>query len=162
MSSEISTIITGAYSHFKYCLILYVLGVKPSLYAQYYFELRSLFFEIHGTSFDESSHWTLKPLSIIKARRLEDRSSNVWGKSKSKTSSSSSIRSDVSTESGSTHHVCKRNLAVISFFPHCTYIFFFYIVSLFYVIMPLLSLFYQSTTGSRCATPKLSSPQSKR
>jgi hypothetical protein len=55
--------------------------VKPSLYAQYYFELRSLFKEINGI---ESSEWISKPLSIIKARRLEDRSENVWEKAKEK------------------------------------------------------------------------------
>mmetsp|Transcript_7260 Transcript_7260/g.7343 ORF Transcript_7260/g.7343 Transcript_7260/m.7343 type:complete len:481 (-) Transcript_7260:770-2212(-) len=55
-------------------------GVKPSLYAKYYFELRSLFREITGTSTAESNVW--KPLSIIKARRLEDRSENTWEKAK--------------------------------------------------------------------------------
>lgn len=58
-------------------------GVKPSLYAQYYFELRSLFYDIKGTSpSTASSEWTYKPLSIIEARRLEDRSNNVWDKKK--------------------------------------------------------------------------------
>jgi hypothetical protein len=58
--------------------------VKPSLYAQYYFELRTLFSEIKGATSAASNDWTLKPLSIIKARRLEDRSANVWEKSKLK------------------------------------------------------------------------------
>lgn len=61
--------------------------MKPSLYAQYYFELRTLFFEIHGGPASING-WTLKPLSVIKARRLEDRSSNVWDKAKPKSSKS--------------------------------------------------------------------------
>lgn len=57
--------------------------MKPSLYAQYYFELRSLFHDIKGDSSSAaSSEWTYKPLSIIEARRLEDRSNNVWDKKK--------------------------------------------------------------------------------
>jgi hypothetical protein len=67
-----------------YCCFV---GVKPSLYAQYYFELRTLFFEIQGAS-PANTGWSLKPLSVIKARRLEDRSANVWDKSKSKVVSS--------------------------------------------------------------------------
>lgn len=63
--------------------------MKPSLYAQYYFELRTLFSEIKGATSAASNDWTLKPLSIIKARRLEDRSANVWEKSKLKTVSKS-------------------------------------------------------------------------
>lgn len=66
-------------------LAMYDLGVKPSLYAQYYFELRTLFSEIKGNTFAASTEWTLKPLSIIKARRLEDRSMNVWDIQKTKT-----------------------------------------------------------------------------
>lgn len=62
-------------------------GVKPSLYAQYYFELRTLFSEIKGNTFAASTEWTLKPLSIIKARRLEDRSVNVWDTQKTKAGS---------------------------------------------------------------------------
>ena len=61
--------------------------MKPSLYAQYYFELRTLFFEIHGGPASVNG-WTLKPLSVIKARRLEDRSSNVWDKAKPKSNKS--------------------------------------------------------------------------
>lgn len=75
-------------------------GVKPSLYAQYYFELRTLFSEIKGASSAASNDWTLKPLSIIKARRLEDRSANVWEKSKLKTVSKSRSASITSRADG--------------------------------------------------------------
>lgn len=60
----------------------YTLGVKPSLYAKYYFELRTLFYERNGSCPLESNEWTLKPLSIIKARRLEVLNENAWEKPK--------------------------------------------------------------------------------
>ena len=42
-----------------------------------------MFYDIKGTSpSTASSEWTYKPLSIIEARRLEDRSNNVWDKKK--------------------------------------------------------------------------------
>lgn len=74
--------------------------MKPSLYAQYYFELRTLFSEIKGNTFATSTEWTLKPLSIIKARRLEDRSMNVWDiqKTKSGTGLSSSKMSPITAQ----------------------------------------------------------------
>ena len=71
--------------------------MKPSLYAQYYFELRTLFAEIKGTDYAASSEWTAKPLSIIKARRLEDRSANVWDRSKAKVVTSHSLTTVKST-----------------------------------------------------------------
>lgn len=53
-------------------LIEFVTGVKPSLYAKYYFELRQLFCDITGN--DTSFEWKLKPLTIIESKQLEDRS----------------------------------------------------------------------------------------
>jgi regulation of enolase protein 1 (concanavalin A-like superfamily) len=67
-------------------LIQFCTGVKPSLYAQYYFELRSLFQDINPGSSDESSKWISKPLSIINARRLETRSENTWETAKYRSS----------------------------------------------------------------------------
>jgi hypothetical protein len=49
-------------------LLDYSIGVKPSLYAKYYFELRLLFTTIMGF---QASDWKLKPLTIVKARRLD-------------------------------------------------------------------------------------------
>jgi hypothetical protein len=57
-------------------LIDYTTGVKPSLYAKYYFELRELHSEIVGPS-NLKSEWNLKPLSISKAMRLEEKSQLV-------------------------------------------------------------------------------------
>jgi hypothetical protein len=78
-------------------LIQFCTGVKPSLYAQYYFELRSLFKDINGTSSDESSEWISKPLSIIKARRLEDRSENTWEKARDRSLVTKSEKSSSSS-----------------------------------------------------------------
>ncbi len=43
-------------------LIQFVTGVKPSLYAKYYFELRQLFSDIFGH--DKRFEWKLRPLSM--------------------------------------------------------------------------------------------------
>ena len=65
----------------------FILGVKPSLYAKYYFELRSLYSDIRSAApYTGANEWTQKPLSIIKARRLEDRSIKVWEKKAKKSS----------------------------------------------------------------------------
>ena len=81
--------------------------MKPSLYAQYYFELRTLFSEIKGATSTASNDWTLKPLSIINARRLEDRSANVWEKSKLKTVSKSRSASVSSRTEGGLKAPCE-------------------------------------------------------
>jgi hypothetical protein len=53
-------------------LIQFSTSVKPSLYAKYYFALRSLFStEEHPV---EAETWALKPLSIVQAKKLEHRS----------------------------------------------------------------------------------------
>lgn len=49
-------------------LIDFSTGVKPSLYAKYYFELRQLFTTIMGFS---ESEWLVQPLSRVQAKRLE-------------------------------------------------------------------------------------------
>lgn len=48
-------------------------GVPPSMYARYYFELRTLFDEVIGKY--QVDEWRTKPLSIRSAQRLEDRCS---------------------------------------------------------------------------------------
>ena len=48
-------------------------GVPPSMYARYYFELRTLFDEVIGRY--QVDEWRTKPLSIRSAQRLEDRCS---------------------------------------------------------------------------------------
>eukprot|EP01041_Mallomonas_annulata_P012623 gene12622-26578_t len=49
-------------------LLTYDLGVKSSLYAKYYFELRLLFSEVFNMEF------VLKPLTLVESMRLEARS----------------------------------------------------------------------------------------
>jgi hypothetical protein len=58
-----------------FILVEYVTGVKPSLYAKYYFELRQLFLEIMGTNYEQE--WSMKPLSIVKANQLMYRSNRL-------------------------------------------------------------------------------------
>lgn len=58
-----------------FVLLDYSAQVKPSIYAKYYFELRSLFGEITGS--DPRFMWALKPLSIVQGMRLADRSTRV-------------------------------------------------------------------------------------
>ncbi len=78
-------------------LIEFVTGVKPSLYAKYYFELRQLFADITGN--DTSFEWKLKPLTIIESKQLEDRSrrnvlqNREWRVGSSTGSGSSSAKS---------------------------------------------------------------------
>ena len=55
-----------------FSLLDFCTSVKPSVYAKYYFELRQLFFEISGG--DPRYIWDLQPLSVVQARRLDDRS----------------------------------------------------------------------------------------
>lgn len=64
-------------------LIDYTTGVKPSLYAKYYFELRELHSEIVGPS-NLESEWNLKPLSIEKAILLEEKSQLVASQRRAK------------------------------------------------------------------------------
>ena len=49
-------------------LLDYSIGVKPSLYVKYYFELRELFASIIGF---KETEWQVKPLSIRNAKRME-------------------------------------------------------------------------------------------
>lgn len=49
-------------------LLEFSVGVKPSLYVKYYFELRQLFTTIMGF---KASDWRVKPLSVRQAYRLE-------------------------------------------------------------------------------------------
>lgn len=53
------------------CLIEFSTNVKPSLYAKYYFELRTLFTDITGN--DSLYQWNLKPLTIIESKQLDQR-----------------------------------------------------------------------------------------
>lgn len=55
-----------------FSLLDFCTTVKPSVYAKYYFELRQLFFEISGG--DPRYIWNLQPLSVVQAKRLDDRS----------------------------------------------------------------------------------------
>jgi hypothetical protein len=52
-------------------LLDYNTTVKPSVYAQYYFELRQLFHEISGG--DVRFIWNLAPLSLVQSKRLEEK-----------------------------------------------------------------------------------------
>lgn len=52
-------------------MIEFSTNVKPSLYAKYYFELRTLFTDITGN--DSVYQWNLKPLTIIEAKQLDMR-----------------------------------------------------------------------------------------
>lgn len=52
-------------------LLNYLLGVKPSLYVQYYFDLRELFTEISGPKHGD---WSLGQLTTVQYKRLEVRS----------------------------------------------------------------------------------------
>lgn len=49
-------------------LLDYAVGVKPSVYVKYYFELRQLFTTIMGFN---STDWQLRPLTVVKSKRLE-------------------------------------------------------------------------------------------
>ena len=49
-------------------LLEFSVGVKPSLYVKYYFELRQLFTTIMGF---ELSEWSVKPLTVRNAARLD-------------------------------------------------------------------------------------------
>jgi hypothetical protein len=49
-------------------LLEYSVGVKPSLYVKYYFELRQLFTTIMGFKLSE---WRVKPLTVRNAYRLD-------------------------------------------------------------------------------------------
>lgn len=58
-------------------LLEYSVGVKPSLYVKYYFELRQLFTTIMGFKMSE---WRVKPLSVRQAYRLEALSKKMKAK----------------------------------------------------------------------------------
>ena len=73
-------------------LIQFSTGVKPSLYAKYYFELRSLSTGDSGANVVASREWALKPLSVIQARKLEDRSSRMLCRVKTTPTTSTSTR----------------------------------------------------------------------
>lgn len=49
-------------------LLEYSVCVKPSVYVKYYFELRQLFTTIMGFTVND---WQMKPLTVVKAKRLE-------------------------------------------------------------------------------------------
>lgn len=58
-----------------FVLMEYLTGVKPALYAKYYFELRQLFIEIMGSAFEQE--WTMKPLSVVQAKQLINRTNKI-------------------------------------------------------------------------------------
>lgn len=64
-------------------LIEFVTGVKPSLYAKYYFELRQLFTDITGPDSNRYD-WKLKPLTVIGSKKLEEVSKKEFYTNKEK------------------------------------------------------------------------------
>ena len=61
-------------------LLHFTTSVKPSVYAKYYFELRTLFAAVQVNSPPEliDKEWTAKPLTLMQAQRLEDRRDCHW------------------------------------------------------------------------------------
>ena len=61
-------------------LLHFSTSVKPSVYAKYYFELRTLFAAVQVNSPPQliDREWTVKPLSVMQAQRLEDRRDCQW------------------------------------------------------------------------------------
>lgn len=51
-------------------MLKYITGVKPSLYAKYYFELRQLYSDISGSN-PSCGEWALEPLSNYLASKLD-------------------------------------------------------------------------------------------
>jgi hypothetical protein len=51
-------------------MLKYITGVKPSLYAKYYFELRQLYSDIMGSN-PSCGEWALEPLSNYLASKLD-------------------------------------------------------------------------------------------
>jgi hypothetical protein len=51
-------------------MLKYITGVKPSLYAKYYFELRTLYSDIMGSN-PSCGEWALEPLSNYLASKLD-------------------------------------------------------------------------------------------
>jgi hypothetical protein len=52
-------------------MLKYITGVKPSLYAKYYFELRQLYSDIMGSNPTVCGEWALEPLSNYLASKLD-------------------------------------------------------------------------------------------
>lgn len=78
-------------------LLEYSIGVKPSLYVKYYFELRQLFTTILGFKISE---WRVKPLTIRGAARLDFLYSRNSNTSKTKQSPSVTDRSGIDNVGG--------------------------------------------------------------
>ena len=99
-------------------LLHFSTSVKPSVYAKYYFELRTLFAAVQVNSPPQliDWEWTVKPLSVMQAQRLEDRRDCQWAQgschwdkvkssdNKKKKSSASTNTSTMNKHDGNSNH----------------------------------------------------------